>query len=158
MDRTESCGGEFAALIGKLTCGNSTEKPLCAELMCHHCYRRGPEVGVALLRAGLLRCVHLPGLLLRWSRVAKYLSSRSRLLAPSVRYCLTIKSCHSILGVFLSCPGSAGCSKVEIKANLLLWLWKTSVTSALILSEEIRDAPAPWSGDGGQAPLSAALL
>lgn len=113
---------------------------------------------MALLPASLLRCVRLPGLLMRWSRVAKYLSSRSRLLAPSMCYHLTIKSCHSILGVFMACPGSAGCSEVEIKANLLLWLWKTSVTSALILSEEIRDAPTPWSGDGGQAPLSAALL
>lgn len=100
----------------------------------------------------------MPGLLMRQSRVAKYLSSRSRLLAPDTCYHLTIKSCHSILGISTSCPGSAGCSKVEIKANLLLWLRKTLVTSALILSEEIRDAPAPWSGDGGQAPLSATLL
>lgn len=63
---------------------------------------------------------------------------------------LTVKSCHSILGVFKSCPGSAGCSKVEIKANLLLWLRRTLVTSALILSEGIRDAPAPWSADGAR--------
>lgn len=62
---------------------------------------------------------------MRQSRVAKYLSSRSRLLAPDTCYHLTIKSCHSILGISTSCPGSAGCSKVEIKANLLLWLWKT---------------------------------
>lgn len=47
---------------------------------------------------------------------------------------------------------------MEIKANLLLWLRKTPVMSALILSEGIRDVPAPWSGDGGQAPLSATLL
>lgn len=64
---------------------------------------------------------------MRQSRVAKYLSSRSRLLAPDTCYHLTIKSCHSILGISTSCPGSAGCSKVEIKANLLLWLWKTSL-------------------------------
>lgn len=56
----------------------------------------------------------------------------------------------------MSCPGSAECRKVEIKANLLLGLWKTSVTSALILSEAIRDAPAPRSGDGDRAPLAAA--
>lgn len=113
---------------------------------------------MALLRAGLLRCGRVPGLLMRQSRAAIYLSSRSRLLAPDACYPLTIRSCHSILGISMSGPGSAGCNKVEIKANLLLWLWKTSVTSALILSEEIRDAPAPWSGDEGQAPLSAALL
>lgn len=88
--------------------------------------------------------------------VAQYPSSQSRLLAPSMPYRLTIKSCHSTLGIVMSCPGSAECRKVEIKANLLLGLWKTSVTSALILSEAIRDAPAPRSGDGDRAPLAAA--
>jgi len=113
---------------------------------------------MVLLRAGPLRRVRPPGLLTWWSRVAQYLSSRSRLLAASVRCHRAVKSCHSVPGVLMSCPGSAGCSKVEIKANLLLRLWRTSVPSALILSEGIRDAPAPWSGDGGRALLSAALL
>lgn len=126
-----------------------SERGQCVSCCCH----RTHEVDLAHPWAGLPRCVHVSGLRMWQSRALP-----RRLLAPSVCSHLTVKSCHSLLGVFKSCPGSAGCSKVEIKANLLLWLRKTLVTSALILSEEIRDAPAPRSGDGGQAPLSATLL
>lgn len=111
---------------------------------CHS--RRG--AGLAPPWAALPRCV-------RVALVAEQ-SLPKEAFSTQPGYHLTVKSCHSILGVFKSCPGSAGCSKVEIKANLLLWLRRRLVTSALILSEEIRDAPA---GMGGQAqPCHAAGL
>lgn len=95
-----------------------------------------------------------------WAALMAKQSFPKEAFSTKPAYHSTGKSCHSILGVFKSCPGSAGCSKVEIKANLLLWLRRTLVTSALILSEEIRDAPAPRSREGrpGSALCHAAGL
>lgn len=133
------------------SCRGGSLRGVSVSCCCHS--RRG--VDVAPPWAAPPSCVRVPSLFPWQSRAFP-----RRLLAPSLRYHLTVKSCHSILGVFEPCPGSAGCSKVEIKANLLLWLRKTLVTSALILSEEIRDVPVPWSGDGrpGSALCHAAVL
>lgn len=146
VDRTDSCRGGFAVVIGKLLLAILRRQPERGQWVSCCCHSRH-GVGLAPLWAALPRCVCV-ALMAEQSLPKEAFSTQCG-------YHLTVKSCHSILGVFKWCPGSAGCSKVEIKANLLLWLRRRLVTSVLILSEEIRDAPA---GMGGQAQLPATLL